>query len=72
MPSEENSPDGPTGPSAPLMDAAKASAIRPQRFLELRPPPASSSFGLEVVLPSGLVVRGNHAKEVAAVARVLR
>jgi hypothetical protein len=54
------------------MDAAKASAIRPQRFLELRPPPASSSFGLEVVLPSGLVVRGNHAKEVAAVARVLR
>jgi len=54
------------------LDAAKASASRPQRFLELRPPPTSSGFGLEVVLPSGLVVRGSHAREVAAVARALR
>ena len=41
------------------METEKAEERPPQRFLELKGPPMIG-FGLEVVLPSGLVVRGSQ------------
>lgn len=44
----------------------------PPRFVELGFPRVAASYGLEVVLPDGLVVRGSEAKQVAALVRGLR
>ena len=43
-----------------------------QRFVELGFPREASGFCLEVVLPDGLIVRGNEAKQLAALLRGLR
>ena len=52
-------------------EAKPTSSDRP-RFVELRLPRVASGFCLEVVLPSGLIVRGSEAKQLAALVRELR
>ena len=42
------------------------------RFVELGFPRAAVGFGLEVVLPDGLIVRGSDAKQLAVLVRRLR
>jgi hypothetical protein len=53
--------------------AAKPPApIGVPRFVELGFPRAAVGFGLEVVLPDGLIVRGSEAKPLAVLVRRLR
>jgi transposase-like protein len=51
---------------------AKPTPSAGPRFVELRFPGVASGFCLEVVLPSGLIVRGSEAKQLAALVRELR
>jgi transposase-like protein len=51
--------------------AEVASPTAKVRFAEVRLP-AAASHGLEIRLPDGLVLRGSHATELAALARALR
>jgi hypothetical protein len=55
-----------------------ASAAKPPapsgvaRFIELGFPRAAAAFGLELVFPDGLIVRGSDAKQLAMLVRRLR
>jgi hypothetical protein len=51
---------------------AKAAPPLEPRFVELGLPRVAAGFCLEVVLPDGLIVRGNEAKPLAALIRGLR
>ena len=51
---------------------AKSASGRSPRFVELGLPRVTGAFGLEVVLPDGVIVRGSEAKPLAALVRGLR
>jgi len=55
-----------------MAEAEAKRASGGQRFVELGLPRVASGFCLEVVLPDGLIVRGNEAKQLAALVRGLR
>ena len=55
-----------------MIAEAKPAPSGSPRFVEVGFPRVAAGFGLEVVLPDGLIVRGSEAKQVAALVRGLR